>query len=72
MSDEIGALDDVARVCIYERLVPHCLAVVLHLNNVGEGNGTVLFCDVFDLRRVPVVRAPERTFSFGDRVCGGN
>ena len=72
MSDEIAELDDVAGVGIYERLVPHCLAVVLDLHNVCEGNRTILLRDIFDLGRVAVVRPPKLTLSFGDRIGGGD
>ena len=72
MRDEVGELDDVPSVGIHERLVPHRLTVVPDLYNVREGNRAVLLRDVFDLRRVPVVRPPEPTFSLGDRVGGGD
>ena len=72
MRDEVGELDDVARVCVHERLVPHRLAVVPNLHNVGESNRAILLRDIFDLRRVPVVRPPELAFSLGYRVGGRN
>ena len=68
MRNEVGELDDVARVGIDERLVPHRLTVVPDLHNVGEGNGAVLLRNELELGRVLVVFCTELALSLGDRI----
>ena len=61
--DEIGELNDVARVRVDEGLVPHSLTVVPDLDDVCEGDGAVLLRNVLEFGRVPVVFPTELVFS---------
>ena len=72
MRDEVGELDEIARVRVDERLDPHGLGVVPDLYDVREGDGAVLLRDELELGRVPVVLPAELAFSLGDRIGGGD
>ncbi len=72
MGDEVRELDDVARVRVHKRLVPHGLGVVPDLHNVREGDGAILLSDELELRRVLVVRPRELALSLGDRIGSRN
>ena len=66
--DEVGELDDVARVCVDKRLAPQGLAVVPDLYNVRKGDGAIFLRDVFGFGRVPGVCAADLAFSLGDGI----
>ena len=54
LRDEVGELDDLARMCVHECLDPRSRVVVLDLHDVGQGEGPVLLGDELDGRRVLV------------------
>ena len=71
LRDEIGELDDLARVRVNERLEPRARLLVLDLHDVSERERAVLLGDKLERRWVLVEFAGERALGLSDRILEG-
>ncbi len=71
LRDEVGQLNDIARMGIDEGLEPRASLVVLNLHDVRKGEGAVLLGDELDGRWVLVELARERTLRLRDGIING-
>ena len=72
--NEADSRYDLAIMCIYERLIPSVIFVVLDLNRVGQGRGMVWPNEIFNRNRMSVVFSIQSFFgvlnSFAERERG--
>lgn len=72
LRNKVSQLDDLAGVCVHERLEPRAGLVVLDLNDVREGERAVLLRNELERGRVLVELARELALSRGNRVLQGD